>query len=101
MSSLDGFKQVWAVNWQEFDWGLRDDGYSLHLTQEDAQCYVEKHQSFQFRPGNIFYVAVCQEIFNILKADQENGGLGIEKAFPKRLTPGQKLQYLAGNDSFR
>lgn len=38
---------VWRIDWIESErgWGIRPDGYSLHLTREDADKYVDAYWS--------------------------------------------------------
>ncbi len=38
-------KQVYRLNWEESEqgWGERPDGYSLHLTIEDAKEFVKEY----------------------------------------------------------
>lgn len=38
----DGLKEVWCVEWEESErgWGVRPDGWSLHLTDQDAYKYI-------------------------------------------------------------
>lgn len=44
--------QAWCQQWEESEagWGVRPDGYSLHLSQEDAQefsrQYMENQQAY-------------------------------------------------------
>jgi len=36
---------VWCQEWEESErgWGVRPDGYSLHLTSEQAKTYVDEY----------------------------------------------------------
>ena len=36
--------KVFIIDWDEFEegWGSRPDGYSIHLTREDAEIFMEK-----------------------------------------------------------
>jgi hypothetical protein len=41
--NISGYKEAWCQEWEESErgWGVRPDGCSLHLTEEDAKAYVK------------------------------------------------------------
>lgn len=42
---------VLCQQWEESErgWGVRPDGYSLHLTQEDRDAFVKNHKAHQLK----------------------------------------------------
>ena len=43
--NFNKFQEAWLQVWDESEsgWGVRPDGYSLHLTEEDAKAYVKQY----------------------------------------------------------
>ena len=88
--------QTWTES--ERGWGQRPDGYSLHLTKEDAGKFEDAYWGRQqaLNPGgtpdeytrpdqNYFVVRVSPEIFSELK-NQEDNACGF-RAYGKRPAP--------------
>lgn len=98
MAKIEGW-QVFALNWRESERGMgqRDDGFSLHLTPEDAEAYRLERSGegsadcYAFADFQIFLVIVSEAIYNELIALRENGRPGMLRAFPKRIKAGQFL----------
>lgn len=91
--NLEGMVRVSAVNWTEYEFGQRDDGFSLHLNVEDAEAYKRENTTQQFRPeGGVFFVIVAQTVYEQLVANKENNGLGIARAFPKKVSAGEIVE---------
>lgn len=91
--SLDGTYRVFAKNWTEYDFGQRADGYSLHLSKEDAEEYAKEHTTDQFRPDyGVFAVIISQALFDLLLENRTSGGHGLERAFPSQLRPGDIIK---------
>lgn len=88
-------KQVWCQQWEESErgWGTRPDGYSLHLSKEDAVFYSQRSMQTQqeyFRSkgemgvpdeydrptGESYLVEVTDEVFQEVssKEAQKNQG---------------------------
>lgn len=69
--------QLWEES--ERGWGVRPDGYSLHLSENDRQDYINAYwermpksvpDEYE-RPGcNPYWAEVPEEVFNKVKASQ-------------------------------
>jgi len=74
---------VVRVDWLESEagWGTRPDGYSLHLTSEDADTYIQKYwdgmpnavPAEYSRPIGQRIVSVDTETFNRIKKSKHKG----------------------------
>jgi len=100
---------IWCQQWEESErgWGTRPDGYTLHMTKQDAKDFAQRfmdsqRQSFEDRgidgvPDE--YTRPCGEPYEILptheqyrklqsKTGKENQGLWFQERAPDGGGPG-------------
>lgn len=74
---------VWCQKWEESErgWGTRPDGYSLHLTFQDAEIYIREYwdsmpdavpDEYSRPDGNIYPCLVDKNVCEEIK-DSKNG----------------------------
>lgn len=96
---IEGY-QAYAINWTESEQGFgpRNDGYSLHLTKEDAKLFKEKwgvegtEYEYSYAEWLIFMVIVSEEIYKLLEEAAAADRPGKRFYHPKRLEPGQVVE---------
>jgi len=96
---IEGY-QAHAVNWIESErgYGQRSDGYSLHLTGEDVELFIEQHGRIEgnaecySRPdGEKFLVIIDEILYDYLEEQKKNEVFGQRYAFPTQLKPGEVI----------
>jgi hypothetical protein len=98
MARVEGW-QVFALNWRESERGMgqRDDGFSLHLSVEDAEAFRKEFDRqgspdlYSFADWLTLMVIVNDGIYDELVALKNNGRMGLRRYNPVRVKAGQYL----------
>ncbi len=72
---------VWRQDWEESerDWGVRPDGYSLHLTTEDATAFAREYwkrmprevpDEYSRESGRPYKTLVGKKVYSEVKASR-------------------------------
>ncbi len=68
---------VYCLEWYEDDdvLGMKEDGFSLHLTKEDADVFAAKHRSYHVVPDpeGAYLVSVARKLYKEVRAS--SGGI--------------------------
>lgn len=96
MQKIEGY-QGFAINWIESERGMgqRDDGFSLHLSKEDAVKFKQEHgiegssEIYSFPYSEVFRVIINETTYQILQRLLQQQIFGQRYFVPRRLEPGE------------
>jgi len=99
MNKIEGY-QAFAINWRESErhMGQRDDGFSLHLSKEDAIKFKKEHgfegneEIYSFPYSEVFRVIINETTYLILQQLLAEEIHGKRYYTPKRLEAGEVVE---------
>lgn len=99
MTKIEGY-EAFAINWRESERGMgqRADGFSLHLSVQDAEKFKKDYgvegdsESYSFPSSTVFRVIVDEATFEHLKELQQKEVTGTRRAFPNTLEAGEFIK---------